>query len=150
MTEPKEQLFFVGVKAIIQNQDGDVLVLLADTSTFQDNTQPYWDIPGGRIEHGDSEIETLQKELQEEIGNKATQYYLLDTVFSQHQIPYGGGNKAGLLLRVWGVVLDDDAEIVISDEHTEFRWVQPKIAAEYLANKYPTDFCEKVSQLTLK
>lgn len=52
----------VSLKAIIRDAKGRVLAVKANTDTF-DGT---WDLPGGGMEHGDSEAETFAKEFYEE------------------------------------------------------------------------------------
>jgi len=143
------QLYFVGVKGLIRNSGGEVLLLLADVSTFRDSTEPYWDLPGGRIEEGQTETEALLREIKEETGvtdTKNVQY--LHSVISSHSIPIKGSDRmAGLVLRIWSVSIADDATISISDEHTDYAWVEPRDAAVRLQNKYPADFCEYIKSL---
>ena len=58
-----EQIFHVGIKALIQNDDGEVLLIL---NRFPD--RELWDIPGGRMDEGEEIIDTLKRELKEEIS----------------------------------------------------------------------------------
>jgi len=45
-----EDLFFLGIKAVLRNQQGKILLLKADTSKFIEKNYPvHWDLPGGRI-----------------------------------------------------------------------------------------------------
>jgi hypothetical protein len=44
-----EKLFYIGVKGLIENKEGRILLLKADVSKHRKNREPYWDIPGGRI-----------------------------------------------------------------------------------------------------
>ena len=59
----------VGVKVIIRNDNGDVL-LLKRTSQFllPADSEASWDIPGGRIEPDESLRDALAREVNEEIG----------------------------------------------------------------------------------
>lgn len=147
MSLPK--LFFVGIKGLIRNSQGEILLLLADVSTFRDAKDPYWDLPGGRIEEGDDELGTLRKEIQEETGvTELADVEYLHSVISSHNIPIKDSERmAGLVLRIWQVEIADDSEIKISDEHTNYEWASPKEAAERLLNKYPADFCEFIKGL---
>ncbi len=148
MNERKEKLFFIGVKALIQNNEGNILILLADVANHRMNIEPYWDTPGGRIETGDNEADTLKKEVKEETGIELQDTgEIIATVFSNHEIPLYEGGTAGLLLRIWRVPFQDDMVVVISAEHTEYAWVTPVDAAERLSHKYPAEFCEFVSRL---
>lgn len=142
MTQPK--LFFIGVKALIENSEGELLLLLADVTTHSKNTEPYWDIPGGRIEAGDSLVGTLQREIEEETGitelNIAPQQ--LTTVLSNHETPLDNGKTAGLVLVVYRVAIETDVKIILSDEHERYEWVNKSEAAKRLRNKYPASFTE--------
>ena len=148
MTTRKEQLFFIGVKALIQNDEGKILILLADVASHRMNIEPYWDIPGGRIETGDNEMDTLKKEVKEETGIELRDTgELVATIFSNHAIPLYEGGSAGLLLRIWRVPYNELMTITLSSEHTEFVWATAHDAAERLRHKYPREFCEQIANL---
>ena len=146
---PLPKLFFVGIKGLIRNSRGDILLLLADVSSFRDAKEPYWDLPGGRIEEGDDELSTLRKEIREETGITEVQdEKYLHTVISSHIIPIKDSDRmAGLVLRIWQVTIPEESKIVISDEHTAYAWVSPGEAAVRLKNKYPDDFCDFIRRL---
>lgn len=146
MSDRKEKLFFVGVKGLMVNEHNQMLVLKADINEHRMNTEEYWDIPGGRIEHGDSEESTLEKEISEELGIKiGKQCIYVATVISNHEIPLHEGGVAGLVLRIWQVPYHDEL-ITLSDEHTDFEWVSFTEAAQRLRHKYPDDFCDQIAQ----
>ena len=142
-------LFFVGIKGLIRNSEGKVLLLLADVTGFRDGSVPYWDLPGGRIEEGDDELGTLRKEIKEETGVTELQdEKYLHTVISSHVIPIKDSDRmAGLVLRIWQLAIPGETKVAISDEHTAYEWVSPTEAAERLRNKYPADFCEFIDKL---
>lgn len=142
----KEKLFFVGVKALIKNEKGQILILKSSLRDHGDRATVYWDIPGGRIEEGAGAKETLEREIEEEIGTKElTNISFFTSVISYHQIPLENGKKAGLVLMVYKVQILKDSQIKISDEHTEFAWVSPAEAAKKLADKYPPEFTKKLT-----
>ena len=147
MALPK--LFFVGIKGLIRNSKGEILLLLADVTSFRDGVQPYWDLPGGRIEEEDDELATLKKEIKEETGiTELDEIQYLYSVISSHTIPIKDSDRmAGLVLRIWQVEIPEDSSIILSEEHTDYEWVSPGDAAKRLENKYPADFCHFVSNL---
>jgi 8-oxo-dGTP diphosphatase len=51
--------------AIIQNQNGEILLALRNQ---KDYLSSMWELPGGKIELGESEADTLKRELKEELG----------------------------------------------------------------------------------
>lgn len=139
-----EKLFYIGVKGLIKNSQGHILLLLADITNHRKVTEPYWDIPGGRIEQGASLIDTLAREISEETGvdinvSSAVQ---LATVISKHQIPVDATMTAGLALVIYSVTIPDESIITISSEHERYEWVDKIEAKQRLANKYPTDFTD--------
>jgi 8-oxo-dGTP pyrophosphatase MutT (NUDIX family) len=141
----QEKLFYVGVKALIENEVGKVLVLEADvTYKHKSGMAVYWDLPGGRIDVGDDLLSALGREIKEETG--ITEYEALPdqviTVLSNHEIPLDGGGKAGLALIIYRVKIADDAVITLSPEHTNYEWVDRAEAAERLRNKYPQAFTD--------
>ena len=60
----KEDTFHLGVKALIRNPNKEIL-LLERKSKFHKN---YWDLPGGRLQKGESLLQTLKREITEEKG----------------------------------------------------------------------------------
>ncbi len=57
-----EDLFFLGIKGIIRNSKGEVLLLKVNTQKFsQENKLEYWDIPGGRIQVNDTAENTANQ-----------------------------------------------------------------------------------------
>ena len=56
MIKAKEDTFNLGVKALIRNPDKEIL-LLERKSKFNKN---YWDLPGVRLQKGESLLKSLQ------------------------------------------------------------------------------------------
>ena len=59
-----EKLFYVGVKAMITNAAGQMLVM----KTGEGPNEVHWDIPGGRMEEQEAPLDTLRREVREETG----------------------------------------------------------------------------------
>ncbi|HSW37612.1 MAG TPA: NUDIX hydrolase [Candidatus Saccharimonadales bacterium] len=138
---PDEKLFHVGVKALIENSKKQILLLHADVSTHRKNTEPYWDIPGGRIKEGDSVLKTLGREVEEETGiKKISSVQFLTAVVSNHKIPISTTQMVGLLLMVYRIKIPEHSKVRISREHTAFQWVSREEAAKRLGHKYPKKF----------
>ena len=142
-----EQIFHVGVKALIQNTEGQVLLLKADVSTHKKNVEVYWDIPGGRIQKGSSVLQTLAREIEEETGIVAFENpTIFGSTVSKHEIPVSDELTVGLLLVVYKVTVADDVNIVLSPEHTDYEWVSGAEAASRLNAKYPKEFTGLLSR----
>lgn len=138
-----EKLFYVGIKGLIENSQGKLLLLQASARNHVKNTENYWDIPGGRIEEGQSVLETLQREIQEETGiTKIKNPKFFTAVISNHEIPFD--NKfAGLVLMIYKVKISENSKINLSPEHITYEWVDKKEAAKRL--RYPEEFTAKLA-----
>lgn len=110
--------------------------------------KPYWDIPGGRIEKGDSDEKTLRREVEEETGIKEIRKIeKFDMVLSNIRIPTDEGS-VGLILAIYLCDIGDVEEIGISDEHVTHNFFPSSKAAKLLEFKYPKEFIEKIRLLT--
>lgn len=134
-----EQIFQVGAKAIIRNEQGRLLLLKA---------AEYWDLPGGRLDVGETVEEALRRELHEEIGVTALESCVLRHVdLSVKDIPYGD-MRTKLLLVVYDVSLAAGQAPVSKETGVDFGWIDPPTAAVYLADKYPQAFCQSLYDTT--
>ncbi|MFP4524165.1 MAG: NUDIX domain-containing protein [Candidatus Woesearchaeota archaeon] len=104
------------VKAVIV-KDYEVLLLQRNPATRGvDN----WDLPGGLVEEGEDEVESLLRELREELGVDAE---VLERSGSWRFFR----PKDGQWVEVWNYacrLLSDN--IRLSDEHVGFDWVSPE------------------------
>lgn len=138
-----ERQFQVGVKAMIENERGEALLLL--DSRQLNKEWKAWDFPGGRMDESEDFLQTLTRELEEETGiAKFHNPELLTTILSTHEIPLKDGSKVGLILVIYKVKIDKGTEIKLSEEHHEYRWVSRKELKDLLehANKYPKEFTD--------
>ena len=134
-----EQLFQIGIKAIIRNDENQILLL---------KNKDYWDIPGGRIDQGEDIETTLLRELNEEIGvNHIAQKQLWDVVKSVKQLPYGN-MMTSLMLIVYCVQLPADQIPHTCEPGAMLHWVSAEEAADHLKNKYPGSFCQAIAHIS--
>lgn len=137
------QLFHIGIKALCKNNEGKYLLLQVNPKKLSGDQPAYWDIPGGRIEENGTVEETLKRELKEELGLYMTgKPEFFTAVVANIKIPTDDG-EVGLVLMIYTLQFKDNADIKISDEHISYEWVEPKVAAERLAHKYPVEFTSR-------
>lgn len=114
MTEKHtHQTFNVGVKALIV-QDSKVLVL-------KRKDHPVWELPGGRINQGESIQKALRRELAEEIPEPAE--YSEGSIIHAEPPDFELPNGNRLLLLFFAVQATLPFNIVPSPEHEAARWV---------------------------
>lgn len=142
-----EDSFHLGIKALIRNDKGDILLLQVNPAKLNSNNKNYWDLPGGRVQKGDSVTDTLKREVAEETSItdvKSTKE--IGMVLANIRIPVSD-DTVGLILGVYECEVSSGSGITISDEHIAYDWFEPKEAASLLAVKYPNHFCELIASL---
>ena len=118
--------FHIGVKAIITNSEGKVLLLERDHPI----KKLYWDLPGGRVQKGESLKDTLIRELKEEIGlDNISEFYPFAMVLTDIRIPIRE-ESAGLIFSIFKCNLSGTFHPILSTEHVNFEWLKPIEASQ--------------------
>jgi 8-oxo-dGTP pyrophosphatase MutT (NUDIX family) len=143
-----EDIFNLGIKALIRNKKGEILLLKTDTRQLKGyDGKAYWDIPGGRIQKDDTVEDTLKREIEEETGIKDVKNIRpFDMVLSNIRIPRESSD-VGLILSIHTCEVENVIDIKLSEEHTEVKWFSPRKAAKLLEFKYPKKFTYKLKSL---
>ncbi|GKX32273.1 DNA mismatch repair protein MutT [Vallitalea longa] len=105
--------FFFSTKALII--DGDKF--LAMYKIIDGNK--WWDLPGGRMEFGETAEETLAREIREELGVQIKPIKLIDT---WNYMPSEEFQTVGVIYHSKIV----SGEITISEEHDGYKWINIK------------------------
>jgi len=143
-----EDVFHLGIKALIRNKKGEILLLQVNPAKLHGEHKDYWDLPGGRVQKGDSIEDTLKREVVEETGiSRITDIQPVTMMLSNIRIPIGNADTVGLILSVYSCAIPDNLPILLSDEHIAYKWFTPSRAAELLQVKYPVEFCRAVATL---
>lgn len=122
----------VSLKAIIRNENGDVLVVKENGSQ--------WSLPGGGMDHGESVHEALRRELYEEALIEAPfQETLIDsaTMYMERQ-------EAWLLWLVFNVAIDN-VQFGVGEDADEVAFMNPAIfkESEYRSEQLVYEFAMK-------
>ncbi|OGE66517.1 hypothetical protein A3H85_03765 [Candidatus Daviesbacteria bacterium RIFCSPLOWO2_02_FULL_40_8] len=143
-----EQLFYLGLKALIRNEKGQILLVQEDPrdNPFDTVSGDYWDFPGGRIQKGETEDQGFSREMQEELGVSEVTRGPLVTAIISNLYSEIEGHKIGRILFIYQVS-GDFSNIQLSDEHTAVKWFSPAEAAEWLKVKYPLELTGKIAEL---
>lgn len=105
----------VAQKAVLIREDGMILAIRrSKTDTYK---ALQWDLPGGDVEFGEDLIESIKREIKEEVGLAATDPTLLDAIgWVTPQGEYWV--SLGYCLRV-----PQDTAVTLSFEHDQFEWI---------------------------
>tara|TARA_R110002111_G_scaffold135889_1_gene201813 strand:- start:32 stop:490 length:459 start_codon:yes stop_codon:yes gene_type:complete len=129
----KEDVFHLGVKALIIDRDGRVLLLQRNVKVKEK-----WDLPGGRVQKGERPEETLQREVYEETGlQKLHSINFVTMELTAFRIPRSSDGEVGLIFSIYQCDLMEEKPIVLSEEHVDFQWITPCKAAHLLESTYP-------------
>lgn len=106
----------VATKAVIENDAGEVL-LLKRSRPYHGQTVLSWDVPGGRIDPGETLEEALRRELKEETTLDLTAmgpvFHLKDFIIEAEKI-----HVVRITFRAQA-----SGTVSLSHEHAEHRWV---------------------------
>lgn len=131
------KLYQVGVKALVTDKDGRVLLLKA-AKGFHD---AHWDLPGGRIEDTQTPDEALRREIEEETGiTEVAEIVFHSGCISNFEMHFDDLGTVGLVLMAYEVAVPETSTIRLSDEHTDYEWVERTELPERLKDKYPKEF----------
>jgi 8-oxo-dGTP pyrophosphatase MutT (NUDIX family) len=106
----------VGVKVLLRNEEGKVLLLKRAEEKYG-KLQGMWDIVGGRIDPGTSLIENLEREVREETGLAITSNPRL--IAAQDIIIPG---KERHVVRLTYTAHTDGEPVLDTSENGSYRW----------------------------
>ncbi len=96
-----------------------------------------WEFPGGHVEDGETIKEALERELNEEIGFKSFlgEFFIVNYTDT---IKHKNGKLVHFLELDFVVNVDKNKlEVVLSEEHTEYKWVlkNSNLIDDYIKSK---------------
>jgi len=108
------------VAAIFENKNNEILLLKRSPGNFPENI---WDVVGGRVEQFEDPFDALKREIFEETGIKDFEIIKAIDVFHWYQKE----SKFDMIgLTFWCKTTTND--VILSNEHSEFRWLKPEAA----------------------
>ena len=143
-----EQTFHAGIKALLTNSKGEILVLKSGPAEKKWVKRDFWDLPGGRIKKGQSIEQTLEREVEEELGipGKSVKIRGLFDACISNFYAHGKG-KTRLLIITYKCTLHSNKKFKLSSEHSEWKWASPKQAKKLLSDKFPKSLTNKLDSL---
>ena len=106
--------FEIGVKALILHED-KLLLLKRIAKPEYGNLQGTWDVPGGRLEFGESPEEGLRREVKEETGLEITRIHRIVDATTVYQDAQRQIVRLTFLCSATG-------DVQLGNEHTEHVW----------------------------
>ena len=124
-----DTLFLIGPRATIYNTKTNKVLLLK-----RNDGNNVWEIPGGKRENNEDIVDALKREVKEETGLTINEYKIVyvSPIFENHPFlkPF---------LNIGYLCLVDNSDVVISDEHIDYKWVSVEELANYLDNDIYND-----------
>jgi 8-oxo-dGTP pyrophosphatase MutT (NUDIX family) len=146
-TERKEDLFYLGLKAVIRDQKNDILLLYKNKDQMRFSDTPYWDLPGGRKNRNETEGDGLRREVFEETGKHIISIGETIAVGISHLRDKKDVHENGLVLFAFLCEIDLSTPVTLSEEHTKAAWFSPHDAAHLLADIYPQEVIAAIEKL---
>jgi len=141
-----EQIFQIGVRGLIRNKNGKIFMVHLPK---WNHNPPHWDLPGGRMDPGETFLDTLKRELREELGVSyiGTPTQLMG-ILTNITVPVAN-ELLPLVFIVYSIEVEDPDKIKLANGLREdgLGWFTPKEAADLMVTKYAPEFCKLVREL---
>jgi len=143
----KEDCFHLGVKVLIFNEKGQMLLLQLNPKKFDPTTESdevIWDLPGGRINRGELLHEALKREVYEETCLESIENIQSVSIdLTDVRVPVGTMD-VGLIYATYSCEIKGNHSIRTSKEHLSYMWVSPDEAASRLPLDFPSNLRAKL------
>ncbi len=115
----EDKKHIVAITALIKNKAGDKF-LIVKRHKNEIAFPGKWAFPGGKVERGQDILETLRKEIMEEVGLEIEDFkkFIKDYTF----IRPDGHNVVGLCFEI----IAKTEDITISEDFEDFKWITPE------------------------
>lgn len=130
-----EGYFTFCVAAIIEKQDNEILLLKRSPGNHPENI---WDVVGGRVEQFENPFDGLNREIIEETGIRDFEIIKAIDVFHWFQ-----EDSSFDMIGITFWCKTKTMEVILSNEHVEYKWLNPEKALEISTHHIVTGNLEK-------
>jgi dATP pyrophosphohydrolase len=117
------------IEAHIFREQNEVLEFLLLKRSPEQYYPNIWQMVSGKIKENETAFNTALREIKEETNLTPEKFWVAPTVNSF----YAPDKDCICLLPVFAAKVNYESEVLISNEHTEFKWVNPDEAKQLLA-----------------
>jgi 8-oxo-dGTP diphosphatase len=118
----------VAAKAVIVNDDGQVLILREAAAYDVGTKAGRYQLPGGRIHPGEAFYDALAREVKEETGLEITS---AEPLLVGEWRPVVKGEQWQIIGMFIHCRVKGSAEVHVSEEHDDAQWINPSARAAY-------------------
>jgi 8-oxo-dGTP diphosphatase len=112
---------YLALKAIVVKNNK---ILILKRSVKEDSFSGQWDIPGGKINFGETPEKALKREIKEETGLSVSSFKPVRTwTFFK--------NKNTQVIGITMLCKYKSGRVKLSKEHEDFKWIDPKDIEKY-------------------
>ena len=116
----------IGVTAFILNDNHQVLLIRrSDKEKFLPN---YYEMPGGKLEFGESMEEALKREIREEVNLEIE----LLKIYSSFSYISKNGSRHTIDIQCYAKLTDNNEGLKLSDAHDDYVWVSENDVSNFL------------------
>ncbi|WP_257490543.1 NUDIX hydrolase [Anaerosalibacter massiliensis] len=117
----RDNRFYIAVKAVIFHKEK---FLVIKRSNMARGDHYYWEFPGGRLEFGESVLDTLNRELREEVSISAD-------IIRPLSIWNFMKNKNTEIVGITYLCKTDVDKVKLSFEHEKYAWITKEDLSKY-------------------
>ncbi|XP_066458761.1 bis(5'-nucleosyl)-tetraphosphatase [asymmetrical] [Eleutherodactylus coqui] len=89
----------------------------------------HWTPPKGHVDPGEDDMTTALRETEEEAGLQPSQFHIVDGF--RKELNYKVNDKPKTVIYWLGELIDRNAQVKLSHEHQDYRWLRLKEACAY-------------------